>query len=440
MNFVSSGEGTRAIVSGLKDASPTLSTEADNSNLDAAIVGESSRSSIGLNAGNVEACLSEMGEVSVAVGERPYNCREEMNLVNSPLVDQSPLSYEYLMHKTSCETDTLVSNTSKTLIITNSNYIEKACQTTVDEINYSLNSQKTYVHHCICQQGYAAIENIKSKISDLQSSVDSFETSLGDLDSILFLYNKAADLNEKYLAEITEYKNHISSLKQQLTTVKEERDSLQLATSLVVKEPKRCNSNNPVPNQNTILINGRQSAFMDNKNSCQINNNPVRSKRFRNTFEPLINEANHVDAEPHEPQIEIIKLDDSCDGSKPVNSRQTINKHITKPPKNEVACPFLRRRGSCLKGANCDFLHPLNSQLFAQEKRVPSFVSTHPFVPQHNVRQDTSFPFLSPNPLICPPYPSPPFQPFIYQYAPPYMPLPTRLPPLMSVPTRPPTQ
>ena len=114
------------------------------------------------------------------------------------------------MHKISCETNTFVSNTPKTPIITNSNYMEKACQTTVDEFNYSLNSQKTYVHHCICQQGYTAIENIKSKISDLQSSVDSFEASLGDLDSVFFSYNKAADLNEKYLAEITEYKNHIS--------------------------------------------------------------------------------------------------------------------------------------------------------------------------------------------------------------------------------------
>ena len=192
------------------------------------------------------------------------------------------------------------------------------------------------VNTTICQQGYTTIENIKSKISDLQSSVDSLETSLGDLDSILFSYNKAADFNEKYLAEITEYKNHISCLKQQLTTVKEERDSLQLAMSLVVKEPKRYNSNNPLPNQNTILITGRQSAFMGNKNSCQINNNSVRNKRFRNTFE-----ANRVDSEPHvEPQIEIIKLDDSCDGSKPVSSRQTTKKHITKPPKNEVACPF----------------------------------------------------------------------------------------------------
>ena len=108
-----------------------------------------------------------------------------------------------------------------------------------------------------------------------------------------------------------------------------------------------------------------------------------------------------------EPQIEIIKLDDSCDGSKPVSSRQTTNKHITKPPKNEVACPFLRRRGFCLKGANCDFLHPLNSQLSAQEKRVSSFVPTHPFVPQHNVRQRYIISFFIPQPPNLSPLSSP---------------------------------
>ena len=80
--------------------------------------------------------------------------------------------------------------------------------------------------------------------------------------------------------------------------------------------PNNCtkcyNSHNPLPNQNTILLNGRQSAFMGDKNFCQINNNPVQNKRFRDTFKPLINEANLVDSEPHvEPQIEIIKLDDS---------------------------------------------------------------------------------------------------------------------------------
>ena len=86
VNFVSLGEGTRVVVSGQKDASPTLPTEADNCNPGAAIVGKSSRPSSDLNAVNVEGCLSEMGEVSVAVSERLDNCRKEINLVNSPLV------------------------------------------------------------------------------------------------------------------------------------------------------------------------------------------------------------------------------------------------------------------------------------------------------------------------------------------------------------------
>ena len=89
VNFVSSGEGTCVIVSGQKDASLTLSTEVDKSR---------GKIVIGLDAGNVEGCLSEMGEVSVAVSKRLDNCRKEMNLVNSPLVDKSPLSVKFLIY------------------------------------------------------------------------------------------------------------------------------------------------------------------------------------------------------------------------------------------------------------------------------------------------------------------------------------------------------
>ena len=78
VNFVSSGEETRVIVSGKKDASPTLSTEVKNDNPGAAIAGKLSRPSIGLNAGNVEGCLGEIGEVSVAVSERLDNYRNEI--------------------------------------------------------------------------------------------------------------------------------------------------------------------------------------------------------------------------------------------------------------------------------------------------------------------------------------------------------------------------
>ena len=133
--------------------------------------------------------------------------------------------------------------------------------------------------------------------------------------------------------------------------------------SLVVKEPKRYNSHDPLPNQNAILRNGRLF---------------VRSR----VIEPLLDEANHVDSEPHvKPQIETCKLDDSCDGSKPVSSRQTTNKQIKKPPKNEVACPFFKRRGFCLKGANCDFLHPLNSIAYPHKRKEYPHCSNPPICP-----------------------------------------------------------
>ncbi len=241
----------------------------------------------------------------------------------------------------------------------------------VDESNHALNSHNNNAHQCICQQGYTAIESIKSKISEVQSSVDAFETSLGDLDSILFSYNKAANLNEKYLVEITEYKNHISCLEQQLTIVKEEKDSYQLAMNLVAQESNHCNGNKTLPNQN--LLRERQSTHTGNKNSFQTNNNTVRAKR--NRLELQIDEANHVENSYHDfelhakPEIEIIKLDDSCDGSKPTSSHKSIYKQADKSPKNEVPCPFIKKRGFCLKGATCDFLHPPNSQSSTPGKR-----------------------------------------------------------------------
>ena len=69
-------------------------------------------------------------------------------------------------------------------------------------------------------------------MSTLQSTVLSFENVLRDHDTILSLYNRAAELNDKYLKEINEKNQYINSLEQNLAKVQEERDSLQLATRL----------------------------------------------------------------------------------------------------------------------------------------------------------------------------------------------------------------
>ena len=63
--------------------------------------------------------------------------------------------------------------------------------------------------------------------------------------------------------------------------------------------------------------------------------------------------------------------------------------HVNQPTKNTIPCPFLSRRGWCLKGENCDFLHP-----------IPTInVETHSKAREHHVNQPTKntvpCPFLS---------------------------------------------
>ena len=64
-------------------------------------------------------------------------------------------------------------------------------------------------------------------------TVFSFETILKDHELILSTYNRAADLNEKYLGEINDSKRVITTPEQKLSKSEEERDSLQWATRLI---------------------------------------------------------------------------------------------------------------------------------------------------------------------------------------------------------------
>ena len=66
-------------------------------------------------------------------------------------------------------------------------------------------------------------------------TVFSFETILKDHELILSTYNRAADLNEKYLREINDSKRVITSLEQKISKV-EKRDLLQLATRLIAPD------------------------------------------------------------------------------------------------------------------------------------------------------------------------------------------------------------
>jgi hypothetical protein len=163
--------------------------------------------------------------------------------------------------------------------------------------NQTANERWGLNHSCPLDQVTTDIESLKSKMSTLQSSVLSFENVLKDHDTILSLYNRAADLNEKYLVEINEKTGYINSLEQKLIKIEEERDSLQLATRLIAQDKLcqhshransvgcQCRKSNPVPwqkipnsNKNFHKTNsGSQPQITYNRYECLI----VRTKLLK---------------------------------------------------------------------------------------------------------------------------------------------------------------
>ena len=84
----------------------------------------------------------------------------------------------------------------------------------------------------ISQHAIEDIENLKSIIYNQLYSFDSFEIILKDHDSVLSMYNRAANLNDKCM----EMKEHVALLEENLLKVKQERDSLPLATGLIAQD------------------------------------------------------------------------------------------------------------------------------------------------------------------------------------------------------------
>ena len=123
---------------------------------------------------------------------------------------------------------------------------------------------------------------------------------------------------------------------------------------------------------------------------------------------------------------DIIYVDDNIISS---SSNGSQSNQISPTPKHLVPCPFLRRRGHCLKGSNCDFLH--NSQ--QQRLRY-----TQPFFHQAQIQpilDPNSYQMLQhyPHPFYQRPFPRPGF---FHQR--PYLQRGLYPPPLMQIPTVPP--
>ena len=93
----------------------------------------------------------------------------------------------------------------------------------------------------MCGDAVKDINSLKSKIEDLQSVVCSLESVLKDQETILSLYYRAAELNEKYGKQINDSNKCISTLKEDIVKLEQERDSLQLAVRLISQE-KYCSA------------------------------------------------------------------------------------------------------------------------------------------------------------------------------------------------------
>ena len=159
-----------------------------------------------------------------------------------------------------------------------------------DEVNGVQVINTSSVHSCSCQQFATELVSLKYKISNLQTTIFSFETTLKDHDTILSLYNRSSDLNEKYLREISESKQHIINLEQKLVKLEEERDTLQLAARLIAQD-KYCRNSD----SNSLRW---QNVSKSNTTDRDITNNPVHMPNtsdihVRNRYETLIDEGDY---------------------------------------------------------------------------------------------------------------------------------------------------
>ena len=208
-----------------------------------------------------------------------------------------------------------------------------------------------------------------------------------------------------------------------------------------------------------------------NENSSSVNNKQPTDQMINttDTAPPVLKNIAETLAESQKKLVKIIKKtnetdrsDNSIEISEAIN--HNLNNHKTDNAlgqKHLVPCPFLSRRGHCLKGSKCDFSHQLITQQpdspYPQQNTSTSIPRRILYPPQRfqpttnypNHHSYTNFPSFYPPPLMethtipsfqpVPPPNYPVFYPFHNLpnfYPPPLMEIPTR-PPLMEISKRP---
>ena len=126
-------------------------------------------------------------------------------------------------------------------------------------------------------------------MSFLQSTVFSFEKILREHETILSLYNRAADLNEKYKIEINEKTQYIKSLEQKLAKLRK-KDTLQLATTSNTLNSNSISCQCYKRKNNTAQW---QNIRKENNKANRLNQAQLTRLYMQNRFECLNDETEH---------------------------------------------------------------------------------------------------------------------------------------------------
>jgi hypothetical protein len=217
-----------------------------------------------------------------------------------------------------------------------------------------------------------------------------------------------------------------------------------------VKTPLNMNRNNASPiarNDHGPTINTTNiSTGRSSCNSVQLDNLELNDANQSITEIPSA--ISKTSAKSRENNASLITIENPFPKQNPTqnyynrdpNKNNIDSANTGKTKKALVACPFLKRRGYCLKGHKCDFLHE-NVLPGTRGKTSPQKIGVRSLPPNMPQCSNNQFPFpYDPNyfPPIRFPWFYPLSQPFPYPYVPPHMPSLMRPPPLMSIMTKPP--
>ena len=143
--------------------------------------------------------------------------------INRDLTSESAGIFK--VHETVCDDSTNDVTKHISVCIVESPTSSKKMSEKLQSLSDSKTTYKDRYHGCLCQNQLTnEVNGLKKTISHLQSTINSFETTLKDHDSILYLYTNSTDLNKQYQREIAENKKYINILEQKLYKLEEERE------------------------------------------------------------------------------------------------------------------------------------------------------------------------------------------------------------------------